>query len=85
MGVFNPVFATYRLDKTETDRVARTLSAWSLTSTVTIVAMTALSGLLASIPSPRTAFAIAGVRLLAIHQSTSGAGPEPHPHTVTRR
>ena len=29
MGVFNPVFATYRLEQTPPDRVARTLSAWS--------------------------------------------------------
>jgi MFS family permease len=30
MGVFNPVLATYRLEQTEKDRVARTLSAWSV-------------------------------------------------------
>ena len=47
MGVFNPVFATYRLEQTATDRVARTLSAWSVTSNATIAAMTALWGLLA--------------------------------------
>jgi nitrate reductase NapE component len=33
MSVFNPVFATYRLDHTATDRVARTLSAWSAPAT----------------------------------------------------
>jgi MFS family permease len=64
MGVFNPVFATYRLDQTATDRVARTLSAWSVTSNATIAAMTALWGLLASITSPRTAIAIAGLIIL---------------------
>jgi MFS family permease len=64
MGVFNPVFATYRLAQTATDRVARTLSAWSVTSSATIAAMTALWGLLASITSPRTAIAIAGLMLL---------------------
>jgi MFS family permease len=64
MGVFNPVFATYRLDQTATDRVARTLSAWSVTSKATIAAMTALWGLLASITSPRTAIAIAGLLIL---------------------
>ncbi len=64
MGVFNPVFATYRLEQTATDRVARTLSAWSVTSKATIAAMTALWGLLASVTSPRTAIAIAGVLLL---------------------
>jgi hypothetical protein len=36
MGVFNPVMATYRLDETPPDRVARTLSAWSVTSKLTI-------------------------------------------------
>ena len=65
IGVFNPVFAAYRLAQTETDRVARTLSAWSVTSSVTIAAMIALWGLLASITSPITAIAIAGVLLLA--------------------
>jgi MFS family permease len=65
VGVFNPVLATYRLDQTETDRIARTLSAWSVTSNVTIATLTALWGLLASITGPRTAIAIAGVLLLA--------------------
>lgn len=65
MGVFTPVFATYRLQQTETDRVARTLSAWSVTSNATIAMLTALWGLLAGITGPRTAIAIAGVLLLA--------------------
>jgi MFS family permease len=64
VGVFNPVFATYRLEQTATDRVARTLSAWSVTSSATIAAMTALWGLLASATSPRVAIAIAGLLLL---------------------
>ncbi len=65
MGVFNPVFATYRLEHTAKDRVARTLSAWSVTSSITIAALTALWGLLASITSPRAAIAIAGLLILA--------------------
>ena len=64
MGVFNPVFATYRLDQVPTDRVTRTLSAWSVTSKATIAVLTALWGLLASITSPRTAIAIAGLLIL---------------------
>jgi MFS family permease len=64
-GVFNPVLATYRLGQTETDRIARTLSAWSVTSSLTIAALTALWGLLAGIAGPRTAIAIAGILLLA--------------------
>ncbi|MDQ1400090.1 MAG: hypothetical protein QOK20_2022 [Acidimicrobiaceae bacterium] len=64
MGVFNPLFATYRLDQTPTNRVARTLSAWSVTSNVTIAAMTALWGLLAGLTGARTAIALAGVLIL---------------------
>ncbi|MFJ5798253.1 MFS transporter [Streptomyces decoyicus] len=65
MGVFNPVFSTYRLDLTESDRVTRTLSAWSVTSKAITAAMTGLWGLLAGITGPRTAIAIAGLLLLA--------------------
>ncbi len=57
MGVFNPVFATYRLEQTEPDRVARTLSAWSVTSNATIAALTALWGVLAAMTSLRAAIA----------------------------
>ena len=64
-SVFNPVYATYRLEHTATDRVARTLSAWSITGKATTAAMTALWGLLAAVTSPRAAIAIAGVLLLA--------------------
>lgn len=81
MGVFNPVFATYRLDHTATDRVARTLSAWSVTSNATIAALTALWGLLAAIAGSRTAITIAGLLILATplllprHDHTPQADP----------
>ncbi|MEA2311336.1 MAG: hypothetical protein QOE28_1304 [Solirubrobacteraceae bacterium] len=65
VGVFNPVLATHRLEQATTDRVARTLSAWSVTSSATIAAMTALWGVLAGVTSPRAAIAIAGLLLLA--------------------
>ncbi|RZU75574.1 MFS transporter [Micromonospora kangleipakensis] len=65
MGVFNPVPATYRLDRTAPDRVVRTLTAWSVTSKATIAAMTALWGLLASITSPRAAIAVDDTSQLA--------------------
>jgi len=64
-GVFNPVYATYRLDQTPDDRVARTLSAWSVSSNATIAALTAVWGVLASLTSLRAALAIAGLLLLA--------------------
>ncbi|MFI5494031.1 MFS transporter [Actinoplanes sp. NPDC051859] len=65
MGVFNPVFATYRLEQTASDRVARTLAAWSVTSSATIAALTAVWGVLATVTSLRTAIAAAGIVLLA--------------------
>ncbi|MEU1495400.1 MFS transporter [Streptomyces sp. NPDC005776] len=64
MGVFNPVFATYRLEQVPRDRIVRTLSAWSVTSKVTVAAMTGLWGLLAGVTSPRTAIAVAGLLML---------------------
>lgn len=64
MGVFTPVFATYRLGSTAADRVTRTLSAWSVTSKATTAALTGLWGLLAGLTGPRTAIAVAGLLIL---------------------
>ena len=64
-GVYNPVIATYRLEHVGTDRVTRTLSAWSVTTSASIATMTALWGVLASVTSPRVAVGIAGILLLA--------------------
>jgi hypothetical protein len=65
IGVFNPVYAAYRLEQTPPDRVARTLSAWSVTSNAVVAALTALWGVLASLTSLRAALALAGLLLLA--------------------
>jgi hypothetical protein len=64
-GVYSPVYATRRLECTPNDRVARTLSAWSVTGKATTAALTALWGLLAALTGPRAAIALAGVLLLA--------------------
>lgn len=64
MGVFNPLYATYRLEQTGQDRVARVLSAWQVTKNVTIAALTALWGVLATLTSPRIGIAAAGLLLL---------------------
>ncbi|MER5714856.1 MFS transporter [Streptomyces sp. NPDC002132] len=64
-GAFNPVLATTRLELTPTDRVARTLSAWSVGTKASVAAMTALWGGLAALTGPRTAIALAGALLLA--------------------
>jgi len=64
-GVFNPVLATFRLEETEGDLVARTLAAWSVSGKATVAALTGLWGLLAGLTSPRAAIAAAGLLLLA--------------------
>lgn len=64
-GVFNPVYSTYRLERTPTDRVVRTLSAWSVTGKLSTASLTALWGLLAGLVGSRTAIAVAGLLLLA--------------------
>jgi MFS family permease len=65
MSLFNPVLATYRLEHTPDDRIARTLSAWSISSSAAIAVLSALAGLLAQATSPRTALAVAGLLILA--------------------
>lgn len=58
-GVFNPVCATYRLERTATDRVARTLSAWAVTTKATTALLTAVWGVLGGLLGPRTAIGLA--------------------------
>jgi MFS family permease len=65
MGVYNPVYAAYRLEHAGRDRAGRLLAAWSVSSSLTIAALTALWGVLASVTSTRAAIAAAGVLLLA--------------------
>jgi predicted MFS family arabinose efflux permease len=64
IGLSNPVFATYRLEQSPPDRVARVLSAWSVSTKASIAALTALGGLLATFTGPRAAIGIAGALLL---------------------
>ncbi|GAA1011831.1 MFS transporter [Acrocarpospora pleiomorpha] len=64
MGVFNPVFATYRLRSAPHDAVARVLTAWTISTRTAIAAATALWGVLAGLTSARTAITIAGILLI---------------------
>ncbi|HEX4726339.1 MAG TPA: hypothetical protein VH298_00980, partial [Jatrophihabitans sp.] len=59
------VLASYRLEQIPTDRLARTLSAWSVTSKAGTAALTALWGVLAGVIGPRPAIGLAGLLLLA--------------------
>ncbi|MEU5811360.1 MFS transporter [Streptomyces sp. NPDC047718] len=79
MGVFNPVFAAYRLEQVPADRVARTLSAWSVSSKATVAALTGLWGLLAGAIGPRAAIAAAGLLMLATPFLLPRHDDAPHP------
>lgn len=63
-AVFNPVLAAYRLNHTDADHRTRVLAAWSVATTTSTAAVTALWGLLAHVTGPRMAIAAAGVLLL---------------------
>ncbi|WP_410667256.1 MFS transporter [Amycolatopsis sp. cmx-4-68] len=63
-SVFNPVLATYRLEQLPADRVASTLSAWSVSTKASIAALTAVWGVLASFTGARVAIGVAGVLVL---------------------
>jgi MFS family permease len=65
IGVSNPVLATYRLEQTPAHLVARTLSAWTISTKAAIALLTALWGVLASFTGPRAAITAAGLLLLA--------------------
>ncbi|MBB5915169.1 MFS family permease [Nocardia transvalensis] len=63
-SIYNPVFATYRLNTTDPARLARVLTAWSITGSISTAVITMAWGLLAQVTGPRTALAVAGVALL---------------------
>lgn len=65
MGTFNPVLATYRLEQTPSDRLARTLAAWTISSRSMVAVLTAVWGALAALAGVRVAIALAGVLMLA--------------------
>ncbi|HEU5479792.1 MAG TPA: MFS transporter, partial [Candidatus Tumulicola sp.] len=63
-AVFNPVFATYRLEQTPIDRLARTLAAWTITNKASVAALTAIWGALAAFAGVRLAIGVAGLIVL---------------------
>ncbi|QKW24926.1 MFS transporter [Streptomyces seoulensis] len=65
MSLYSPVVATYRLQHTPHQRVARALSAWAIGQQAGIAVFTALGGLLADATSPRVALAIIGLSILS--------------------
>ncbi|MEV4759035.1 MFS transporter [Micromonospora sp. NPDC049559] len=86
MSLYNPVLATYRLEQTPRDRLARTLTAWSISSSAAIAVLSALGGLLADATSPRTAIAVAGLLILAsplLLPRRPSPAPAPEPELAT--
>ncbi|MFI5718045.1 MFS transporter [Nocardia sp. NPDC051750] len=65
MGIFNPINATERLQRTPLDHATQVLSTWSVSSKFVQAGLTALWGVLATLTSPLTAITISGVLLLA--------------------
>ncbi|MFF3767458.1 MFS transporter [Streptomyces sp. NPDC001922] len=65
MGIFNPIHATERLQRTPADHTARILSTWSAISRLTQAALMMIWGILATLTSPLAAITMSGVLLLA--------------------
>jgi hypothetical protein len=65
MGIFNPINATERLQRTPADHAAQVLSAWSISSKLAQATLMGIWGVLATLTSPLTAITISGVLLLA--------------------
>ncbi|MEU1312455.1 MFS transporter [Streptomyces cinnamoneus] len=87
-GLFNPLYATHRLQRTTTDQATRTLTAWAVTTKASTALLTALWGILGTLLGPRTAIGLAGTLLLATplllprHAAAPLREPQPAPsHT----
>jgi MFS family permease len=65
MGLYTPLYATYRLELLADSQISRALTAWQITSSATIATATALWGLLATLTGARIAIMAAGALLLA--------------------
>jgi MFS family permease len=79
MGVYNPVYAAYRLEHAGRDRAGRLLAAWSVSSSLAIAGLTALWGVLATLTSTRAAIAAAGGLLLFTPLLLPRREHPPHP------
>lgn len=65
MGLFNPIYATQRLQRTPVDYVSQVLSTWSAAGKLVQAALMLAWGVLATLTSPLTAITWSGVLLLA--------------------
>ncbi|MTD58684.1 MFS transporter [Amycolatopsis pithecellobii] len=65
MGIFNPIYATERLQRTPPEHAAQVLSAWSISGKLAQATLMVIWGILATLTSPLAAITISGVLLLA--------------------
>ena len=65
IAVFNPVFATCRLQRLQPEQVARALTAWRISGNATIATLTAIWGVIAGFIGAHAGIVLAGVALLA--------------------
>jgi MFS family permease len=65
MGVFNPILATERLQRTPADRAAQVLTTWSVSSKLVQAALMVIWGVLATFTGPLAAITLSGLFLLA--------------------
>jgi len=64
VGVFNPMFATYRMNATDDRHMARMTMAWSISSKTVQPIFIAAAGLLAAATSAQTALIVLALILL---------------------
>ncbi|GLY99813.1 MFS transporter [Actinoplanes sp. NBRC 103695] len=64
-GIFNPAFATYRMNAVADTHLSRVVGAWAMTSKLVQPVCIAAAGLLAAATSLRTAIAVLAALLLA--------------------
>jgi MFS-type transporter involved in bile tolerance (Atg22 family) len=64
MGVFNPLYATERLQRVPADHAAQVLSTWSVSGRLLQAALMVVFGVLAGLTSPLAAITVSGVLLL---------------------
>ncbi len=64
MGVFNPIYATERLERVPADHAAQVLSTWSVSGRLLQAALMVVWGVLAGLTSPLAAITVSGVLLL---------------------
>ncbi|WIM92519.1 MFS transporter [Actinoplanes oblitus] len=90
-GMFNPAFATYRMNATDDAHMSRVVLAWSVTNKTIQPIFTAAAGALAAATSAKTSvialavILVFGIVLLPWRHDTQGKPAQPSPDTKAPR